>query len=314
MENDESIKIFLSVWSPFYSPVFLTKDFLKKDDPTVSYHEVYKEVDRFKLIHDKKADIVAAAVSLHWEPESICKTRGIYHFAQINCRDGFFLVGREPYENFHWSELNPKDVLVSGRQPEIALKYAINMNLEYAEKMSPEYAEKMKDVNKKQKFTNMVTIEKTLRAFCQGTGKFVHLQGYWAQQLVYENPKWSIIKVGVNPVSEYSFSSLMASEQFIDGTQYECFLKAYKKALYHAATGDPQKVADKLKCFFFPMAKETPDVLKSCIKQYQELGCWRHDGQITKEHYEKVKEIFLQVKEKEEVSDLRYDEVVRLPA
>jgi hypothetical protein len=32
MENDNPIKIYLSVWSPFYSPVFLTEEFLGKEN------------------------------------------------------------------------------------------------------------------------------------------------------------------------------------------------------------------------------------------------------------------------------------------
>jgi hypothetical protein len=265
--------------------------------------------------------VVAAAVSLHWEPDYEKLSQGIYHFAQINCRDGFFLVGRETCKDFLWDQLNSKEIFFFGRQPETALKYAVNKNLEYVAKMKhDEDAENLNDASIKPEYKKKDTMEGMLRAFCKGTGDFIHLQGYWAQQLVDENPNWCIVKVGEYPVPEYSFSSLMASKKFIENkNKLIPFMKAYKKALYFAATGEPQEIADKLKCFFFPMAKETPVVLKNCIEQYQALGCWRHDGQITQMHYNNAKAMFREVEgvkdvnDAKKIHDLPYSRVVQQP-
>jgi len=51
------------------------------------------------------------------------------HFAQINQRDGFFLVGRQPDPASDWKKLEGQTLLADhGLQPLVMLKYAIRHN------------------------------------------------------------------------------------------------------------------------------------------------------------------------------------------
>ena len=65
----------------------------------------------YALIRDGQVDIMQSAVSSNWN----ARERGVeplpVHFAQINTRDGFFLVGREPAHNFNWKDLEGRSIL-----------------------------------------------------------------------------------------------------------------------------------------------------------------------------------------------------------
>ena len=74
-------------------------------------------------------DIMQSAVSSNWKPMEQGESPLPVHFAQINQRDGFFLVGREPDTAFEWSKLAGKAVVADhGAQPLVMLKYAARFN------------------------------------------------------------------------------------------------------------------------------------------------------------------------------------------
>ena len=77
------------------------------------------------LIRDGSVDIMQSAVSSNWKPMEQGESPLPVHFAQINQRDGFFLVAREPDAGFEWNKLAGQAVLADhAAQPFVMLKYA----------------------------------------------------------------------------------------------------------------------------------------------------------------------------------------------
>ena len=77
------------------------------------------------LIRDGSVDIMQSAVSSNWKPMEQGESPLPVHFAQINQRDGFFLVAREPDPAFEWNKLAGQAVLADhAAQPFVMLKYA----------------------------------------------------------------------------------------------------------------------------------------------------------------------------------------------
>ncbi|CAB1080734.1 hypothetical protein D1AOALGA4SA_8410 [Olavius algarvensis Delta 1 endosymbiont] len=301
MGNKKSIKILFSVWSPFYSPAFLAGRLLQERQIDVTYDTV-TETERYQRIKDNKSNtVVAAAVSLHWESCDDDR-EGIYHFAQINSCDGFFLVGRKPCKKFDWSQLISKKILVSGRQPITALQYAIKRHLA-ASGMKTEPADNGSQIFI---FSEKGSVDEILQDFRNGKGDFAHVQGHWAQQLVDEDKNRFLEPVWQTPLTRYSFSSLMASNELFGGKLYRDFMKAYNEALKFVNTKSAGEVVDKIGCLFSCVE---PEILRSSIEQYQNVGCWKHDGKISKELYCQTKEIFMDVGK--DFKDLPYEDVVK---
>jgi NitT/TauT family transport system substrate-binding protein len=127
-----------------------------------------------------------SAVSSNWKP----REQGIeplpVHFAQINQRDGFFIVGRQPDPEFQWKALEGRTLLADhGVQPLAMLKYAVKQNgVEWG----------------KIKVIDAGTPDKMQAAFTGGSADYVHVQGPFAVGEV-------VASVGAS-MSPVAFSSL----------------------------------------------------------------------------------------------------------
>ena len=125
------IRIMVSRHSAFYSPLIsaIAGGFLEKEGLEATYAVLPAGQRSHDLIREGVVDVMQSAVSSNWKPLE----RGIaplaVHFAQINRRDGFFLVARAAASGFAWRELEGRSLLADhGLQPLVMLKYAVRHN------------------------------------------------------------------------------------------------------------------------------------------------------------------------------------------
>ena len=87
-------RIMASRHSAFYTPLLTCIAFLREDGHEVSYSVLGRGQRGYALLRDGEVDVMQSAVSSNWP----LREQGIeplpVHFAQINQRDGFFIVGR----------------------------------------------------------------------------------------------------------------------------------------------------------------------------------------------------------------------------
>src|SRR5262245_6382568 len=122
-------RIMASRHSAFYSPLLYTIVLLRREGHDVSYGVLQPGQRTHQLLSEGTVDIMQSAVSSNWP----LLERGVeplpVHFAQINCRDGFFLVGRKADRAFEWKKLEGRTLRADhGLQPLVMLKYAIRHN------------------------------------------------------------------------------------------------------------------------------------------------------------------------------------------
>src|SRR5579862_3082672 len=201
------LRIMASRHSAFYSPLLYCIRLLQKEGREVSYGVLEPGQLTYALIRDGAVDIVQSAVSSNWKP----RERGVeplpVHFAQINQRDGFFIVGRRPEPEFHWKNLEGKTLLADhGLQPLVMLKYAVKHN----------------GVDWNQiKITDAGTPEKMEAAFLAGAADYVHLQGP-----VVAGEILASVGASMPPVA---FSSLCCARGYQKTEGYRIFLKTYER-------------------------------------------------------------------------------------
>src|SRR2546430_12351859 len=101
------LRIMVSRHSVFYSPLIATiaAGFLERHGLTAEYAILAKGQRSSALLRDGSVDIMQSAVSANWKPMEQDESPLPVHFAQINQRDGFFLVAREPDAAFDWNKL-----------------------------------------------------------------------------------------------------------------------------------------------------------------------------------------------------------------
>jgi NitT/TauT family transport system substrate-binding protein len=209
------LRITVSRHSAFYSPLISTiaAGFLERQGLAAEYGILAKGQRSSDLIRDGKVDIMQSAVSSNWAPLDRGESELPVHFAQINQRDGFFLVGREPDPAFAWKKLEGKPLLADhGLQPLVMLKYAVVVNGADWGRLHSIDAGAPEDMQ---------------RTFRQGDADYIHLQAPFSHQLEAEGAGHIVASVGES-MPPVAFSSLCCSRSFLQTETCRTFVTAFQ--------------------------------------------------------------------------------------
>ena len=196
------------------------------------------------------------------------------HFAQVNEKDGFFLVGRKPERDFRWERLRGREVLVDhGGQPTVMFQYAcFRRGLDYG-------AIRAVDAG---------STEKMIEAFRNGAGEYVHVQGPAPQQLEHDGAGHIVAALG-EAIGPCAFSSLAATREWLATDMAKAFMRAYRRARAWLIATPAAEVAAR-EAPFFPGIERA--VLATTVEAYQKLGNWSPHAEITRAAYEATLDIF----------------------
>jgi NitT/TauT family transport system substrate-binding protein len=261
------IRVMASRHSAFYSPLLACVQYLRDEGHEVPYSVLAPRQRSYGLLRDGEIEIMQSSVSSNWK----LREQGIeplpVHFAQINQRDGFFIVGRHPDQEFQWKALEGKTLLADyGLQPLVMLKYAVKHN-----------GADWKQI----KVIDAGAPEKMQAAFTSGTADYVHLQGPVVAGEI-------IASVGAS-MPPVAFSSLCCARPYQQTEGYRTFLKTYTRAREWVQTAPAEEIA-KAEASFFPGTSS--ELLAATIKRYQSLGCWQGGTEIPRDLYEQALTIF----------------------
>ena len=206
-------------------------------------------------------------------------------FAQLTKRDGSFLMGREPIENFTWDMLEGKEIIAGrrGGSPAMSLEYALNKNGLYdGDNVTLNFD---------------VQFNLTVAAFSGGQGDFVTMFEPTASEFVKEGKGYMIASVGEES-GEVPFTCFMAKRSYAD--KNEDILVKFNKALYKAIeyirTENEEVVATTLEKAF-----PTTEVrsIKDSIASYKRIDAWKSDLMMTKDSFLRLEEVMMNAGELE---------------
>jgi NitT/TauT family transport system substrate-binding protein len=258
-----TIRVTASRHTAFYSPLICT---IAAGSLDYTYSVLTPGQTAAGMIREGKADIMQSAPSTNWAKMDKGETGFPMHFALINQRDGFFLVGRE--QNFTWKDLEGKSLLADhGSQPLAMLRYAVHYNGADWSKINA---------------INAGSPEAMLTAFRAGKGDFVHLQAPPPDLLELA------ISVGAS-MPPNAFSTLCASREFIGTPAFQAFAKAFAEAKEWVRHTPAAEVAAR-EASYFPDTSQA--ALTGAIAQYQGIGAWNGGIEIPRDLYEQSLNVF----------------------
>jgi len=261
------LRITASRHSAFYSPLLSCVEFLRRAGHEVTYGVLQPGQKSHALLAAGEVDVMQSAVASNWK----LMDQGIQplpvHFAQINRRDGFFVVGREPDASFDFRKLEGRTLLADhGLQPLVMMKYAVRYNGAEWNRI---------------RVIDAGTPEKMIAAWRAGTVDYVQLQApVVAGEIV------AAVGATVPPVA---FSSLCCARRFLESEACGVFLKSYGEARDWVRTAAPEAVADAEAEFFTAVPRAG---LVDAIWRYQALGCWEGGIEIPRNLYEQALNVF----------------------
>ncbi len=271
------IHIMVSRHSAFYSPLIaaISGGFLREQGLEPTYSIMTPDKSVADGLADGSVHVGQSSVAASWGAMEKGMTNAVMHFAQINERDGFFLAGRETDREFSWDKLRGREVLVDHfSQPLAMFKYA-------AHKMGVNY----EDINA----VDAGDVHEIERAFYNGRGDYVHLQGPAPQQMERDGVGHVVAAVG-EAIGPVAFSSLVATREWLQTDMARAFVAAYRKARDYVINTPAVEIAASESDFFRGIDCEA---LTSAIESYQHLGCWNPDLHIQREHYDVALDVFL---------------------
>jgi NitT/TauT family transport system substrate-binding protein len=200
------------------------------------------------------------------------------HFAEVNSRNGFFLVSREPRPGFRWPDVAGKTVIAFAEAP---TPWQCMLTVLRREGVDPA----------------SVTIERDLpaaeaiAAFRAGRGDFLEQAQPAIEQLLVDGAAHLVASMG-EATGPLPFSSYMTTGDTL--RKNEDLVLRFTRALYAAqrfiAGHDAAAIASVIAPAFPDIG---PDMRERVVARYLRQGTWAHDPLCRRPGYEYLQKILL---------------------
>ncbi|MFN8623028.1 MAG: ABC transporter substrate-binding protein [Chloroflexota bacterium] len=261
----DHIRIRFTRYSAFYAPLLLAMGagHLRDEGIEAAYDTVAPDRTLEDGIARGEVQVGQSAPAAAFAPQEAGVTLPFRHFALMNARDGFFLAARTGSGIATWADLAGRSIVADHYfQPMGFLRRALAVRGVDDGRVT---------------FLDAGTPAEMDRAFRDGTGDILHVQGPAAQQLEAEGLARIVGSVG-EAVGPVVFSTLVAGPDWLGSAVAGRFSAAFGRAREQARTADPGWIADAI-APFLPGA--TRPALTATIAAYQAIGTWEGGLAIT---------------------------------
>ncbi|MFQ5882294.1 MAG: ABC transporter substrate-binding protein [Candidatus Methylomirabilales bacterium] len=265
--------------SIFYTPVYaaITRGFCGREGLEVELYTCPPGVNSADLVAEGQADVAQSSPSAGLVAADKGQSAFPLHFAQINRRDGFFIVEQPERQGFQWKGLEEAELLpaVFAAQPWLSLQYCLRK-----QGVDPD----------KIRLTRYADLHQAEQAFRQGQGEFVHLPQPYAERLISEGA--GRLAAAIGPiVGNVAFSSLTATRDRVlrQDPLLVSFTRAFARAQKWVQTAAPEELAEAVQPFFPETDRE---ILTRAGTRYRDQGTWATQPLLSEEDFHVIQEIF----------------------
>ena len=200
------------------------------------------------------------------------------HFAQVNQRNGFFLLSRAPRETFTWADVVGKTIVSFAEAPTpwqcmltVLRRHGVDPATVRIERTRP--------------------LAGALAAFRGGHGDFFETGQPFTEQLIADGAAHLVASMG-DATGPVPFSSYMTTERFLrDGRDVLLrFTRALSRAQRWMAGVDGKQIADVIAPAFSDI---TSDVRHRAVARYLGQDTWARDPMLDRPGYEYLQHILL---------------------
>ena len=281
MSRAQPLRLMETFRTVFYTPIYVTVagGFLESEGFAVDFATCPSQFPHpLSALNHGAADIVQSGImrsiiAADWGAESVPR-----HFAEVNSRDGFFLLGRQPQDEFTWDSCAGSTVIPVGFSPMpwASLQWALR-----------HHGVDPKGVN----LIPGLPLNEAIDAFRQGRGDYIHLPEPALEQLLEEGVGY--LNAALGPLNGHiAYSSFAATNSFMDrhdDTMHR-FVRGYARALNWLAQSDEAEIGKAIQLFFPDVAGE---LLVRAVARLKHQGNWPVTPHLAQPQYEGLQEILM---------------------
>ena len=265
----------------FYTPIYVTVSggFLESEGLDVDFQTCPAQFPHpLSALNHGAADIVQSGImrsiiAADWGGETVPR-----HFAEINSRDGFFVLGRERADEFQWQDFEGSGIIPVGFSPMpwASFQYALRNHGVAADGLT---------------LLPGLALDEAIDAFRNDQADFIHLPEPAAEQLLAEG--MGHLAVALGPENGHiAYSSFAATNAFLESRPevVQRFLAGYRRALTWLAGATPAQVSEAVVPFF---PDTDPELITQAIARYQSQETWPAAPHLARPQYEGLQDILV---------------------
>ena len=264
----------------FYTPIYIAVSggFFYRHGLNVMFSTMPEGGAAMDIIRSGEVDIVQTGISRSLVELDLGHEDAPLHVAEINRRDGFFLISRDRVESWDWKMLEGSTIVPVGFTPvpwnglrAAMLKHGVDLES-----------------------LNLVTglsAEAALARFRSGDLDYVHMPHPQAGLLVAEGSGYLATAIGPE-LGHICYSSFAAMPDFIESNPetVQAFVNGFDDALHWLSEAEDAAVMERVEPFFADLDSEP---LLDCVNQYRTNQTWPESAAITESSFNGMRDILI---------------------
>ena len=279
--TNERLRLMETFRSVFYTPIYVavTGGFLYREGLDVAFTTA--PPGRLSVEHLKAGtvDVLATGLSRSLLDLDQGHEEAPIHVAQINQRDGFFIISRERIDSWRWTLLEGASLIPVGFTPVplSALRAVLARQGVDAAKIG---------------LAEGLSAQRAVERFAAGEADFVHLPNPQAEQLIEDGH--GHLAVAIGPELGYlCFSSFCVTPDLLKTSPslIQKFVRGFHHALTWLAGADTAELAGMVESLF---PETSRIVLERSIQRYRDQETWPTDPLITERGFTRLSDALIE--------------------
>jgi len=265
----------------FYTPLYVAVavGFFYNEGLNVEFSIVPDNASATEMLRSGTVDIAQTGISRSLMDLDDGREDAPLHVAEINQRDGFFLLSRHPVDSWRWKELEGSTLIPIGFTPvpwnplrAVLINHGVDLD--------------------SIKLVRNVSAVDAINLFRKGEADYLHMLHPYAQSLIDEGVGHMAASLGPE-LGYICYSSFAATPGFIDEHSdiVQAFVNGFQKALEWVDMNGESAIAERVSSFFPDNPQE---VLARAIWQYKNQNTWPQDSLIGKDGYDAMRDILIE--------------------
>ena len=265
----------------FYTPLYVavTGGFFSDEGLNVEFSTVPENASATEMLRSGTVDIAQTGISRSLMDLDCGREDTPLHVAEINQRDGFFLLSRHPVDSWRWKELEGSTLIPIGFTPvpwnplrAVLINHGVDLD--------------------SIKLVRDVSAVDAINLFRKGEADYLHILHPYAQSLIDDGVGHMVASLGPE-LGYICYSSFAAAPDFIDehSDTVQAFVNGFQKALEWVDMNGESAIAERVSSFFPDNPKEA---LARAIWQYKSQNTWPQDSLIGEDGYDAMRDILIE--------------------